>query len=296
MKYIEQERSRLKLIINVLFLMVALVSFSRNNKTIDEASAFDNLLIDFLAPLQRGVTSVQHNFKSFFKHYLININASKNNDKLGKKVSHLENKIFQFQELERENIRLKNLLQFGKEVSHKTVLAQIVARDSNSDFMVLRINRGNTDGIRLQSTVVTSRGLVGYVFRLTDHFADVLTVQDLNNRVDGMIRRIRAHGVLEGNGKGRVDMKYVTKTEPVILNDIVITSGLGNIYPKGIKIGRVTRIQRENYGLTQHIEITPSVNFNQLEEVLVIVAENDQRKKREWDVLDKPSETDGGKL
>jgi rod shape-determining protein MreC len=295
-KYIEQERSRLKLVINILFLMLALVSFSRTSKSIKEASAFESLLIEFLAPLQSGVTSVQHNFKSFFEHYLINLNASKHNDTLVKKVSLLESKIFQFRELESENNRLKNLLQFGKEVSHKTVLAQIVARDSNSDFKVLRINRGSTDGIRLQSTVVTSKGLVGYVFRLTDHFADVLTVQDLNNRVDGMIRRIRAHGILEGNGKGRVIMKYVTKTEPVILNDLVITSGLGNIYPKGIKVGRVTKIEREDYGLTQNIEISPTVNFNQLEEVLVLVAENNLRKKREWEVLDNPSKAGKGNL
>lgn len=274
--------------------MLALFSFSRTSKSVKEASAFESLLIEFLAPLQRGVTSVQHNFKFFFKHYLINLNASKDNDKLVKKVSHLESKIFQFRELESENNRLKNLLQFGKEVSHKTVLAQIVARDSNSDFKVLRINRGSTDGIRLQSTVVTSKGLVGYVFRLTGHFADVLTVQDLNNRVDGMIRRIRAHGILEGNGKGRVIMKYVTKTEPVILNDLVITSGLGNIYPKGIKVGRVTKIEREDYGLTQNIEISPTVNFNQLEEVLVLVAENNLRKKREWEVLDNPSKAGKG--
>jgi rod shape-determining protein MreC len=295
-KYIEQERSRLKLIINILFLMLALLSFLRTSKSFKEASAFESLLIEFLAPLQRGVTSVQSNFSSFFKHYLINLNASKYNDKLVKKVSLLESKIFQFRELESENNRLKNLLQFGKEVSHKTVLAQIVARDSNSDFKVLRINRGSTDGIRLQSTVVTSKGLVGYVFRLTDHFADVLTVQDFSNKVDGMIRRIRAHGILEGSGKGRVSMKYVTKTEPVILNDLVITSGLGNIYPKGIRIGRVTKIEREDYGLTQNIEISPTVNFNQLEEVLVIVAENNLRKKREWEVLDNPSKAGEGNL
>ena len=92
-----------------------------------------------------------------------------------KKVLVLKEKIFAFEELAKENRRLKELLQFEEGLSIKGVLAQVVGWDTSSDFKSLRINRGSKDGLRLQSTVVTAEGVVGYVYRMTDHFSDVLT-------------------------------------------------------------------------------------------------------------------------
>jgi rod shape-determining protein MreC len=144
----------------------------------------------------------------------------------------------------------------------------------------------------LQAPVVTSVGLVGYIYRLTDHFADILTVLDNNNRVDGLIQRVRAHGIVEGYSSEKSLMKYVSRTEPIILGDVVITSGLGNIYPKGIRVGGVSKIERESYGITQYVEITPAVDFGLLEEVVILLAEGDEQKRREWEALDQMEESD----
>jgi len=150
----------------------------------------------------------------------------------------------------------------------------------------VRINKGIRHGIKLQSVVTSAEGLVGYVYRLTQNFADVITILDANNRVDGVVERLRSHGVVEGYNRGRCIMKYVNRTEPIILNDLVLTAGLGNVYPKGLKIGYISRIERESYGITQHVEITPLVNFSKLEEVLVLVHEKDGEKHLEWQALD----------
>ena len=80
-------------------------------------------------------------------------------------------------------------------------------------------------------------------------------------------------------------MKYVTRTEPVILNDLVITSGLGNIYPKGLVVGSVSKIERESYGITQKIEVRPAVDFSRLEEVVVLVNEGDFSREQEFNAL-----------
>ena len=170
----------------------------------------------------------------------------------------------------------------------KRILAQIVSYDANSDFRVLRINKGSGDGIKLQSTVVTSDGVVGYIYRLTDHFADILTIIDTNNRVDVLVQRTRSHGIVEGYRASKCLMKYVSQTDPVILGDEVITSGLGNVYPKGLRVGSVTRIERESYGITQQIEVTPAVDFTTLEEVVVLSFENDDARRLEWQALDNP--------
>src|SRR5690606_20693024 len=126
----------------------------------------------------------------------------------------LQSELLATMEITKENQRLKELLKFGQIQDHQEILAQIVAWDASSDFRVIRINKGSKDGVRLQAPVVTAAGVVGYIYRLTDHFADVLTILDPNNRVDGLVARIRAHGIIEGYSNRRTIMKYVTRTEP----------------------------------------------------------------------------------
>jgi rod shape-determining protein MreC len=289
-RLIEDKERRQKAVLNILVLLIAFVGVAKRSKTLDETSAFENILIDSFAPLQTSLTSIRTEVASFFDHYVVNINASKKNVSYQKRIDELEGEIAQFQELRRENKRLKDLLQFGTGVDYKKILAQVVAWDASSDFRVIRINKGLGDGVTLQSPVIKANGLVGYIYRLTDSFADILTVLDNNNRVDGLIQRVRAHGIVEGYNSEKSIMKYVSRAEPIILGDVVITSGLGNIYPKGIRVGKVSRIERESYGITQNVEITPAVDFGRLEEVVILVAEGDEQKKREWEALDQMDE------
>lgn len=295
MRLIEDKDRRQRAILNIIVLLISFVGVAKRNQTLDETSAFENILINSFAPIQSSVTNVRTEVTSFFDHYVANLNASKENVQLKRRVAELESQINAYEELERENQRLKNLLQFGQGLGYKKVLAQVVAWDASSDYRVIRINKGLSDGVRLQSPVVTSQGLVGYIYRLTDHFADILTVLDNNNRIDGLIQRVRAHGIVEGFNNEKSIMKYVSRAEPIILGDVVITSGLGNIYPKGIQVGTVSRIERESYGITQNVEITPAVDFGRLEEVVILSAENDEQKKREWEALDEMDEAEEGR-
>jgi rod shape-determining protein MreC len=286
MKVALNEGSRLKIIVNVLVISMALYGVSKRDVNVKETTIFENFMMDTLAPLQRGVTFVHNQVVSFFDHYVFNVNASKENITLKTTVGDLKQQIFSMEQVQAENKRLKKLLQFGEELQRKKILAQVVAWDSSSDFRVLRINKGAADGVKLQSTVVTANGVVGYIYRLTDHFADILTILDPNNRVDVLINRTRSNGILEGYSGWKCAMKYVTRTDPVRLNDLVITSGLGNIYPKGLKVGNVSRVERESYGITQKIEVSPTVDFSKLEEVVVLVTDDNVRKKLEWEALD----------
>ncbi|MCK5882782.1 MAG: rod shape-determining protein MreC [Bacteriovoracaceae bacterium] len=294
MRILEDENYRWKVAINVVVLGFSLFCVSRERPPFDETSAFERFMIDSLAPVQTGVSSMKRGAGSFFDDYVANLNASQKNRDLTKEIANLQSELFRFTEVAKENARLKELLQFGQEIKRKRVLAQIVAWDASSNFKSLRINKGASDGILLQSTVVTSEGLVGYVYRLTEHFADIVTILDANTRIDGIVERTRSHGIIEGMSKQRCSMKYVTRTEPVELNDLVLTSGLGNVFPKGIRVGYVAQIERESYGISQNIEIVPSVNFSRLEEVIVLVSPGNSKKIKEWEALDNPT-TGGGK-
>lgn len=296
MKLIASEGSRTKLIINLVVLSLAFYGVSKRKAPYKEASIFENVMMDTLAPLQRGISSVYKNVASFFEDYMLNVNASKENVELKEKIGSLTQEVFALKQLEQENKRLRQILNFGKKIDHKMISAQVVAWDSSSDFRVIRIDKGHNDGVKLQSTVVTSDGIVGYVYRLTDHFADILTILDPSNRVDVIVSRTRSYGILEGYSGWRTVMKYVVRTDPVRLNDLVITSGLGNIYPKGIPVGMITKIERESYGITQHLEVTPTVDFSRLEEVAVLVPGSEREKKKvEWDALEENAQQGEGR-
>jgi rod shape-determining protein MreC len=283
---IQNDSKKLKIGLNIAVLSLALYGVSKRQYDYEQSTKFQSLMIDTFAPVQRAVTSSQESISSFFKDYALNVSASKQNEILLQEIAELESKLFSVSEMTQENRRLKDLLQFGEEMSGTKVMAQIVAWDSSSDFKTLRINKGLKDGLQLQSTVVTADGLVGYVYRLTHHFADVLTVLDPNNRTDVIIQRTRSQGIMEGFGASRGLVKYVNRTEPIILGDEVITSGLGHIYPKGIRIGRVSRLERESYGITQYVEVKPSVDFSRLEEVMVLISDNEESKRLEWRALE----------
>ncbi len=288
MDFPDFKNNRLRLGLDILILAISLYGVSKWSGKYEKVSPVKSFFITNFAAAQQGVTSVNHKISDLFNNYLANIEASKENKVLKNKIANLENQIFSFEELGKENKRLKELLQFGKKQAERPILSQIVGWNSSSDFKVLRINKGFKDGIRLQSPVVTSKGLVGYIYRLTDHFADVLTILDANNKVDAIVARSRSHGILEGYEQGTILMKYVSNIEPVILNDLVLTSGLGNMYPKGVRIGRISKIERENYSITQHIEITPSVDFGNLEEVIVLTFPDRNKRDKEWETLNRP--------
>jgi rod shape-determining protein MreC len=282
----DSEERRTKIVINSVILAIALYGMSQRDYVFQKTSIAERVIIDLMAPVQSLTTGVQEGISSYIEHYVANLNASKENKTLKTKISDLQNEVFSYQEAIKESDRLRELINYGDQLERKKIVARVVSWDSADDYKVVRINKGLKNGIKLQSVVTSAEGLVGYVYRLTDHFADVITILDANNRVDGVVERLRSHGIVEGYSRGRCIMKYVNRTEPIILNDTVLTAGLGNVYPKGLKIGYISRIERESYGITQHVEITPLVNFSKLEEVLVLVHEEEEHKQLEWRALD----------
>ncbi len=286
MKLVQDSTQRLKVVLTIVVLGVSFYRFAKRDFAYRETTFFEEFMIDSFGPVQQAFATTQTWLSDLIKHYVANVNASKSNEDLKQSIAKLQSELLNTVEIRKENQRLKELLKFGQTLPYQAVLAQIVAWDAASDFKVIRINKGAVDGIRIQSPVVTADGVVGYIYRLTDHFADILTILDPNNRVDGLVARIRAHGIVEGYKDRRALMKYVTRTEPVILDDSVLTSGLGNIYPKGLVIGNVARIERQSYGITQHIEIKPAVDFSRLEEVIVLISGASESKKLEWQALD----------
>lgn len=174
-------------------MIIAVYGITQHRYSLDKVSWFQSTVIELFAPLQRGTLSLKEQVAYFFNHYVSIVNTSKENEILVGKVEELNNEIFRLTEVEKENLRLKQLLQFGKDIPRKKVLAQVVGWDSSNEFKVLRINKGKEDGIQLLSPVITMTGLVGYVYRITNNYSDILTILDQNNRVDSIVASTRSH-------------------------------------------------------------------------------------------------------
>lgn len=235
-----------------------------------ETTLFEQALIELIAPVQSGSSSVREYIGEFADNYLLLVDAKKENKSLKIKIAELQNSLFEFQEIARENVRLKELVKFSEVVKGEKILAQVIGWDASNEFRVLRINRGKNDGVNLKNPVVTADGLVGYIYRVTDNYADVLTILDPAHRVDVLVDKTRSYGVLEGLEANRATLKYIKKNDPIEIGDQVITAGLGSIYPKGIKVGVITHAEAQSFELNKSIDVSPSVSFDKLEEVLVI--------------------------
>lgn len=273
------ESSKTKIVNNLIVAILAIYGISQKRFDLNEPTLFHQLVTEVISPVQAGLASSKKSLSSFWDNYLLIVNTSKENNVLKKQISRLESDLTTMEEVRKENLRLKRLLSYSDEMSHQKVMAQVVGWDSANEFKVIRLNKGRKHGIKAMAPVITDHGLVGYVYRVTDNYADVLTILDQNNRVDVMVERTRTHGIVEGVFNFKCALKYIMRNEPVEVGDKLITAGVGGIYPKGIKVGMITDITKENFGMTLSIEVIPSVDFDKLEEVLVLIPIDQETKE-----------------
>jgi rod shape-determining protein MreC len=194
------------------------------------------------------------------------------NRELKERLRRLEGEHLRDTEIEFENRRLARLLDFKWEMPSQVVTARVIGKDASGIFESFTLDRGETDGIKPGMAVVCAEGVVGRIAQSTPHAARVLLISDHNSGVDAIVQRTRARGIVEGAVNRTCSMKYIKRGEEIDVNDVVVTSGLDGIFPKGVLIGRVSGVTRKDFGLFQVAEVAPAVDFSRLEEVLVLTS------------------------
>tara|TARA_B100000927_G_C16450586_1_gene463655 strand:- start:1048 stop:1782 length:735 start_codon:yes stop_codon:yes gene_type:complete len=243
--------------------------------------------MDTLAPVQSWITRLKSSSQENYNTYISNIDAMKELIELKQKYSLLQSKYFSLgQEMTTIRKQKKLIDRYGRKSSNP-ILARVISGDSSSDYRMIRLNKGISDGVQIQSPVVTNEGLVGYVYRISDNFADVLTILDSKAKIDGMIERTNSLGIVEGTLGDFCAMKYLLRRDPIILDDLVVTSGLGNIFSEGIPIGYVQKIDKQSHGINQDVSIRPSVMFDKLTDVLILSRKLSEQELNELSKLDK---------
>ncbi len=242
--------------------------------------------IYIFSPFQKLITCSIRFVKTNWEDYFFLISTAKQNRELRKALQKAQSERFRCKETELANVRLRNLLDFKFKKANKVVAAEVIGEDPSHWFRSIVIDKGLADNIKKGFPVVVSEGIVGQIADVSYYYSKVLLVTDRNSSVDAMVHRSRARGIVKGQGlsKGKIAGKclfeYVLRKDDVKVGDTIIASGLDSVYPKGLQIGYISKIVEKNIGIFQEIVITPSVDFEKLEEVLVVMdnVENELEK------------------
>jgi rod shape-determining protein MreC len=165
---------------------------------------------------------------------------------------------------------LEELLALRDRSNLETVAAEIIAASASPDFRTLTIDKGTNLGLKSDMAVIAADGVVGRVVVPSRTAAKVQLLIDRNAAAGALIERSRAQGVVLGGGDERLRLEYVAEASDVVVGDLVVTSGIDGIYPKGFTIGHVESVEK-NGPAYHRITIKPSVSFSSLETVLVVL-------------------------
>lgn len=263
------------IVVAILLLLIPFFFLSANLKDPSRVNPIDRFFLGLSAPVQWVGHEVADAASSVLEEYVYLVDVGRDNDQLRRENARLRDEIRRLRLEDDENRRLRGLLGLRPALVADTVAAQIIAKDISPVFRVtrIRLDRGERDLVRAGMPVVAAEGLVGHVRRSFGHYADVVLVVDRESAVDVVVRRTGARGMLRGTGESNrylSHIQFLERDDDVRVGDEVYTSGLGQRFPAGILVGHVTRVTRRDYGLYQQAEVTPSVDFSDVSDVLVL--------------------------
>ena len=192
------------------------------------------------------------------------------NEALRKALKDVNSKRSEFEELKREQVRLRALLALKDEESRRTTAARVIGRDPSHWARFVIINKGSRDGVLKNTVLIHPDGLVGKVVASGAHSARSILLIDRESRVSAMNQRTRDIGLIEGQGRAMLKMTYLDRASQIQVGDVILSSGLGEIYPKGIPIGKVELVGEEPDRLSLYALVKPFAPFSRLEEVLCL--------------------------
>ena len=238
---------------------------------------FESIVVWFFSPIQNLFTSATDSISDVFDHYLFLVEVSKENDRLLLGLNRLSKKNNELLERNKLLERSANLTEFIGEDERPFVVAKVIGYDATQWSKVVFINRGTDHKVEKNLSVVTDAGVVGHVIHASFKSSKVLLITDSRSAIDSLFQETRKSGITVGTGEDICEMKFVLISAKVSIGDKVISSGLGGVFPKGLMVGTVVDIVKQDHELFHDIMVFPSVDFSNMEEVLVLLPGQEER-------------------
>lgn len=229
-----------------------------------------------LAPFQTGLTTIGADMIDLVRSARDLRDLRQRNAQLQAEANRLSVENARLNEVERENERLRQLLNFTRsnpwyDYKAAAVIGHKIGEDTSNLLFSIFVDVGARDGVALDMPVITDRGLVGRVVAVGPNVAEVLLLIDPASAVNARAQNSRVTGIVRGNIDGGLVMQRIRQGETVSPGDIVLTSGLGGNFPDKLVIGQITEVFQRDSDMFQSARIRPTVDFGKLEEVMVII-------------------------
>ena len=222
------------------------------------------------AEVQRGASSAVSGVRTWWGDYVALQTVRDDNVRLRQELSRMQIALQQERAMAQQSRTLEELLGLRSQSRLATVAANVIAGSASPDFRTLTVDKGTTDGLGPDMAVIAPAGVVGRVITPGARAARVQLLIDRNAAVGALVERSRAQGVAEGTGT-EMRLNYVSGGADIAIGDVVVTSGIDGIYPKGFVVGQIESVER-GAGAFGAIALRPAVDFSSLEAVLVVTA------------------------
>ena len=259
----------------ILLLVVPFFFLRANMKRPENLNGLDRVVLRISAPIEFAASSLGRGISNLWESYVYLVDVKADNDRLAYENARLRESVHRLEQKETENRELKRLLQLRESLPGDVVSAQVVGKDFTEFFRVTRVvlDRGSRP-IRPHMPVVTPDGVVGTTLRVAGDAVDVQLSVDAAFTISVEDQRTHARGFIRGTGdpsRYACKMENVDSRDEVDVGDLLVTSGVGKWFPKGIPVAKVQKVVKREPGRDQEIEATPTVSFSRLDSVLILV-------------------------
>lgn len=256
------------LFVAVILAQVLLISAQVNSRS--GVPIFQAVAFGIFAEVQRGISGGLSSVTRVWTGYTGLRHVQAENDELRRQLAAAQIAAQEQRALADRARGLAQLLEMRDRSDLKLAAADVIAGSATPDFKTLTIDKGTRDGLRSDMAVVSPVGVVGRIIVPSRRAARVQLLIDRNAAAGVLIERSRSQGVTVGNGDGTLRMEYVSEVADIVVGDLVVTSGIDGIYPKGYAVGKVETVERAG-GAFKRIVVKPAVDFSSIEEVLVVL-------------------------
>ena len=257
-------------IIITIIILILIVIFSNGE---NNASFLENGASNLIMPIQNGLTYLKNKISGNSTFFTDINNLNEENKNLKERNNELEQSLRELENIKTQNETLKEYLNLTKKYGeYKTIPGYVINKDISNYSKTMIINIGKKDGVEENMTVIGNEGLVGHVVSVTDSTAKVQTIIDTASSVSSTMSTTKEAIVCKGtlDDKSLLKAMYIPTNSNVIQGDSIETSGLGGIYPKGIHIGTIKKVNNTQNMTDRYALVEAAVNFDKLDTVLVI--------------------------
>jgi rod shape-determining protein MreC len=265
------------IVLVVLLLAVPFFFLRVSIRNPEDLNALDRVLLRVSAPVEYFASAMARGASSLLSGYVYLVDVKQDNNKLAYENARLHAEVRRLSSAEAESRRLRRLVGLRETAKAETVSAVVIAKDITEYFRVAHLALDNpAPGIRSNMPVISLDGVVGTVQRVAGERIDVQLTVDSGFGVDVIVERTGARGFVRGVGglsRYVVRVEYVQRTDEVEQGDVLVTSGYGCRFPKGIPVAKITDVVKRDFGIYQQVDAEPTVDFSRLDEVLIVMAD-----------------------